>query len=102
MARIAAIACIVLMVAACATVSPRARIKDRLVVFGLSEDRAKCMASELDRRLDRSDLVHVADFIGELNDATSAGQALDALLGIDHPAAAAAIARASIACAFTR
>lgn len=102
MPRFAATACILLMLAACATISPRVRIENRLVQFGLSHQRAACMADELDERLDRGDLAAVADFVGNLNDATSAGEALDALLAIDNPRAAAAIARASIACAFPR
>lgn len=100
MSRIAASACIALALAACATISPRVRIENRFVEFGLSKQRAHCLAEELDDRLNRGDLADVADFIGSLNAATSAGQALDALLSIDNPRAAAAIARASVACAF--
>lgn len=90
----------VLLLAACATISPRVRIEKRLVELGLSEQRSKCLASELDDRLDRSDLEDVADFVGELNAASTAGETLDALLSIDNPRAATAIARAGIACAF--
>lgn len=102
MPRFALIACLGLALFACATLSPRVRIENRLEQFGLSQQRAACMADELDGRLDRSDLADVADFVGNLNHATSAGGALDALLAIDNPRAAAAIARASIACAFPR
>lgn len=102
MPRFAAIICAIFIIAACATVSPRARIENRFVEFGLSEGRAHCLAENLDKHLDRSDLAAVADFVGDLNQATSAGEALDALLGIDNPRAAAAIARASVACAFSR
>ena len=89
-----------LMMTACATISPHARIENRLIEFGFSEERADCLAEELDDRLDRSDLEAVADFIGDLNAASSPGETLDALIGIDNPRAAAAIARAGIACAF--
>ena len=68
--------------------------------FGLSHDRASCLASDLDERLDRSDLKDVANFVGELNEAASPGQSLDALLSIENPRAATAIARAGISCAF--
>lgn len=89
-----------LMFASCATISPHVRIENRLVESGFSEERADCLAEELDERLDRSDLEAVADFIGNLNAASSPGETLDALIGIDNPRAAAAIARAGIACAF--
>lgn len=89
-----------LSLASCATVSPRKRIENRLVEFGLSEDKAECMGNELDDRLDRSDMQDVADFIGNINEASSPGEGLDALLSIDNARAAGAIARASVACAF--
>jgi len=96
-----------LLVAACATLSPRIRIENRLQELGMSENRAECLASELDERLDRlderldrGDLESVAEFVGELNAASSAGETLDALLSIDNPRAASAIARAGVSCAF--
>lgn len=89
-----------LALAACATLSPRVRIENRFVELGLSQNRANCMASELDDRLGREDMKAVADFVGELNAAGSAGGVLDALLGIDNASAAAAIAAAGVACAF--
>jgi len=101
MARIAAIFCVFPMISACAAVSPRARIENRFLEFGVSENRANCLARELDERLDRDDLADVADFIGSLNEATSAGSALDALLGIDNASAAAAIVPSGIACTFS-
>ena len=94
------IASIMLALSACATVSPRQRIENRFVEFGLSENKADCMGDELDERLDRNDLKDVADFIGGLNAAGSAGEILDALLSIDNAPAAAAIAAAGVACAF--
>ncbi len=100
MRKFAALTGAALMVASCATLSPRNRIEDRFFELGLSRDRSECLAAELDERLDRSDLNDVADFLDDLNEAGSAGGALDALLGIDNPRAAASIARASIACAF--
>ncbi len=97
--RLTVVVALILFVAACATASPRAQIADRFVEFGVSQERADCLASELDERLERDDLNDVADYIGGLNEATSAGEALDALLRIGNPRAAAAIARASLACA---
>lgn len=86
--------------AACATISPRLQLQDQLLDLGFSAERASCMANELDDRLERDDLRDIADFVGSLNDAASPGEGLDALLSIDNPRAAAAIARAGIACAF--
>ena len=100
MARFAAVLCVFLMISACAAMSPRARIKERFIEFGVSEKRADCLCKELDDRLDRDDLADVADFIGTLNEATSAGGALDALLSIENASAAAAIVPSGIACTF--
>ena len=88
------------LLAACATVSPRADVESRFIDFGLTPERAACLAGELDDRLDRNDLIDVANFVGGLSAASSAGEALDALLAIDNPRAASAIARAGISCAF--
>ena len=100
MRRSIAFVCALLMLASCASLSPRGQIKDRFVELGISRERAACLAEELDTRLDRDQLRDVADFLTDLNDAGSAGGALDALLSIDDPRIAASIARASVACAF--
>ena len=92
---------LVLLLAACASVSPRAELRDNFVEFGVSEERAACLADELDERLDRSDLTDVADYINGLNSVDTAGEALDALIRIDNPRAAAAIGSAGLACAFS-
>lgn len=102
MIKYAALAGSFLMVASCATLSPRNAIEDRFFELGLSRDRAECLADSLDERLDRNDLNSVADFLTDLSDAGSAGGALDALLAIDNPRIATAITRASLACAFNR
>ena len=94
------IACAGLVVTSCATLSPRARLKDQFVELGFSRDRASCLADELDERLDRDDLSDVADFVASLNEAATPGEGLDALLGIDNPRAARAIASSGLACAF--
>ena len=94
------IAVVLIFAAGCATLSPRSRIEQRFIEFGLSPERAYCLADELDDRLDRQDLNAVADFVGGLNAASSAGEALDALLSIDNARAASAIARATVSCAF--
>ena len=100
MRRSIAFVCALLMLGSCASLSPRGQIKDRFVELGISRERAACLSEELDARLDRDQLRDVADFLTDLNDAGSAGGALDALLSIDDPRIAASIARASVACAF--
>lgn len=94
-----AIACIA---GGCATMSPASRIESQFVSLGISKPRATCLSEELDRHLDRKDLNDVADFLEGLNRAQSPGGALDALLRIDNPQAAAAIASAGISCALGR
>ena len=100
MTRFAALACAALVISACASLSPRSRILDGLLALGLSDDRADCIATELDNRLESDDLNNVADFLDSLNNAASPGEGIDALLTIDNPRAAQAIARSGIACAF--
>lgn len=91
-----------LVITGCATVSPARRVEKQLISLGVSEARADCLADELDQDLDRGDLKDVADFLDDLNRAETPGGTLDALLRIENPRAAAAIAKAGIACAFNR
>jgi hypothetical protein len=96
--RLIAAACLC-AVAACATMSPASRVKSQLIALGVSEPRAECLAGELKDHLDKSDLNDVANFLEDLNRAQTPGNALDALLKIENPRAAAAIASAGITCA---
>lgn len=84
---------------ACVT-GARGGLKSELVRLGLSKDRATCLAKEMDDRLDGSDLRDVSNFLDGINESQSPGNVLDTLLTIDNPRAAAAFARAGIACAF--
>ena len=88
-----------LMVSSCASV-PSARLESQLIELGLSDDRAFCLADELKARLDTRDYDSVTSFVTSLNDAQSPGEGIDALLSIDNPVAAQAIARAAFSCAF--
>ena len=96
----AAGACLALT--ACAGLSPRADVEQSFVDFGLSPSRSACLAGELNERLDRDDMRNVAAYVSGLNAAASPGQALDALINIENPRAAAAIGAAGISCAFPR
>lgn len=84
---------------ACASLSATSRIKNGLISLGVSAPRSECMADRLADDLDRRDLNDVADFLDGLNEAETPGNALDALLRIDNPRAAAAIAGAGVSCA---
>ena len=84
--------------AACAS-SPRGRIESRLINIGVDPDNAECLASELYTKLDRRELNAVADFLDGLDRSDTPGEAIDALLSIDDPRAAAGVARAGISCA---
>ena len=88
-----------LALAACAGLSPVSRIETSLMDLGMSAPRAECLADELREELDSDDLVAVADFLEDLRGVSSPGGALNALLSIDNPRAAAAIAAAGVACA---
>jgi|GEM_PF-5835056 len=84
--------------ASCAS-SPQGRIESRLINIGVDSANAECLASELNTKLDRQELNSVADFLDGLDRSDSPGEAIDALLSIDDPRAAAGVARAGISCA---
>ena len=90
------------MLASCATNSARGAIESRFIELGLSEKRSECLADNLDERLESDDLQNTADFLTDLNSSGSAGATLDALLAIDNPSVATAIAAASVSCAFNQ
>jgi hypothetical protein len=91
---------VILLAAACATLSPQSRIENRFVDLGISQDRAQCLGAEIGERLDRREMGIVADYLEGLDRADSARELLEALADIDDSRAATAIARAGIACAF--
>ncbi|MGF1544613.1 MAG: hypothetical protein ACFB00_08965 [Parvularculaceae bacterium] len=84
---------------ACATAS-EARIESQLNGIGVSPKRAGCVAGELGDRLDGGQLVELARFLDGVNRAETAGEGLDALLRIDDPRIAGAVAQSAFACAF--
>ncbi len=86
--------------ASCA--SPKGAVRSELVELGLSDNRAACVAEEFSARLEPADVKAVANFLKELNKSESAGNALDALLRIDNPRAAAVAPIAGVSCAIPR
>ena len=88
-----------MVAAGCATTTQQ-DLASRFVAFGLSEERSRCIADELLERLESDDINALVNFMDGLNAAGSPGEALDALIKIDNPNAAAAVARAGFSCAF--
>ncbi|MBI1365282.1 MAG: hypothetical protein GC153_04930 [Alphaproteobacteria bacterium] len=87
--------------AGCATLSPKSRVESELASLGMSQARAGCIASELDRRLDGQDMRAVADFLGGLR-RNDDDDVLGSLSQIQNPRAVAAIASAGISCTIGR
>lgn len=94
------IATLVFAQAGCATITPASRIEQRLVTLGLSRDAAGCVASGLEERLDRNDLVGVARFLDGLRPNRTAGEVVRSLSRIQNPRAAAAVGATALSCAF--
>lgn len=86
--------------AGCATVAT-ATIENRLVNLGLSEQRAGCMADELDARLDDEDMTRLARHAVTLSRSDSPGEVVDALAGIDDFGIARAVIASGTACLFS-
>ncbi|MEM1380158.1 MAG: hypothetical protein AAGH41_05990 [Pseudomonadota bacterium] len=90
--------CALVAVAGCATQS-KLTIEDRLENIGLAPDRAVCMASELDDRLNDEQLAKFARFTVELDRATTTRDAIRSLRAIDDNRIAGAVAASAFSCA---
>lgn len=86
--------------ASCATVAS-ATIENRLVDLGLSEQRAGCMADELNARLDDGDMTRLARHTVTLARSDSPGEVVDALAGIDDFGITRAVIASGTACLFS-
>lgn len=84
--------------AACATVS-RMTIEDRLENLGLSRDRAECMATELDDRLNDEQLAKFARFTVDLDRASGPLEAIRSLRQIDDNRISGAVTASAFSCA---
>ena len=84
----------------CATIAT-ATIENRLVSLGLSEQRAGCMADELDARLDDDDMSKLARHAVTLSRSDSPGEVVDALAGIDDFGITRAVIASGTACLFS-
>ena len=90
-----ALAAMPLLLAACETVA-KYSIRDDLVEIGIPEDKADCMADQLNE----DNMRGLARYMDGLSRAATAGEALDALLKIDNPETAGAITASGISCVF--
>lgn len=86
--------------AGCATIDKRT-IADRLQKLGLSEDRAVCMAGELDDRLDDKQLGTFARFVSRLEQADTTLQALSSLRQVDDAKIARVVTASAFSCALS-
>ncbi len=92
----------VLALSACA-IGPQDDIEADLRRVGLDAKRAECVGDELGDLLSRRQLRALSEFTGTLGQRErSSAQALAALGNISDPEIAAAVTRASLACAIVR
>lgn len=91
-----------LSLSACATVSPEARVRDKLMEAGLSPRMSSCMAERMVDRLSIPQLKRLQSIVS-LRDADYRGMTIDRLLyklrAIDDPEIFTVTSRAGLACA---
>jgi uncharacterized protein YceK len=87
------------LISGCTTVA-KYSIRDNLIDIGIPENKADCMADQLEERLDSDDLQELARYMSGLSRADTPGEALDELLKVDNPQAVGAITASGISCLF--
>lgn len=94
----------VLSLSACSTVSPEARVRERLLNAGLKPRLAGCMAERLVDRLSIAQLRSLGR-LGKLSGADVGGMSIDEFLyrlrAIDDPEILSVVTRAGIGCAIS-
>jgi hypothetical protein len=92
----------ILSLSACATVSPEARVRDKLMQAGLSPRMSACMAERMVDRLSIAQLKRLQSLVS-LRDADYQTLTIDRLLhklrAIDDPEIFTVVSRAGLACA---
>lgn len=91
------------VLAACSA-SPRKRVEQGLRDLGMDRQPAKCMARNLDERLDKRDMKTLARFLeeaGERGDARPA-RILETVEQMDDPAITVAAVKAGVSCTVLR
>lgn len=92
------------LVAGCSTVSPEAKIRDRLIAAGVKPHMAGCMADKLVRKLDYSELKQlnaVAKLPREHPGALSFDELTYRLQALDNPHIVSVVTRAGLGCAIS-
>lgn len=90
------------LVAGCATVSPEAQVRDKLVAAGVKPHMADCMADKLVRKLDVSELKElgrVAKLPRENPGALSFDELTYRLQAVNNPHIVSVVTRAGLGCA---
>lgn len=90
------------LVAGCASVSPEAKVRDKLVAAGVKPPMANCMADKLVRKLDYSELrelARVAALPREHAGALSFDELTYRLQAINNPHIVSVVTRAGLGCA---
>lgn len=90
------------LVAGCASVSPEAQVRDKLVAAGVKPHMADCMADKLVRKLDYSELkelARVAKLPREHPGALSFDELSYRLQAINNPHIVSVVTRAGLGCA---
>ena len=92
---------LMLALASCAVIDPRAQLRDRLIDAGLKPPMADCMAEKLVRNLDRDqlkELAHAASLTHEDIGRMSIDELIDRLRAIQDPRVVEVVTRAGIGC----
>jgi hypothetical protein len=92
------------LVAGCSTVSPEAKVRDKLIAAGVKPHMAGCMADKLVRKLDYSELKQlnaVAKLPREHPGALSFDELTYRLQALDNPHIVSVVTRAGLGCAIS-
>ncbi len=92
------------LVAGCSTVSPEAKVRDKLIAAGVKPHLASCMADKMVRKLDYSELKEVgrvAKLPREHPGAITFDELTERLQAINNPHIVSVVTRAGLGCAIT-
>jgi hypothetical protein len=90
------------LLAGCSTLSPEARVRDKLIEAGVKPHMATCLADKLVRKLSRpelEELARVAKLPREHPGAMSFDELSDRLRALDNPHIVNVVTRAGLGCA---
>lgn len=90
------------LLAGCSTLSPEARVREKLIAAGVKPHMAECMASKLVRKLDDQqlhELARIAKLPREHPGAMSFDELADRLRAVNDPRIVEVVTRAGLGCA---